>query len=316
MTHSAKIICDSLSPDGIRLTTMVICLPRIVLAELNTHRMLSKSSASSRAIPVSKMIQMVEENPYIPSHWGKNQSGMQAGEDVCVQDKVLARHMWLGAKDQAILKAEELLKLGIHKQLTNRLLEPFMWHTVIITATEWSNFFHLRNNPKAHPDIAAVAALMQTAYEKNVPSPLDYGEWHTPYIMAGDYSDVGMGSSRTARKHSTAAQEVIIRISIARCARVSYLNHEGKREVQKDVDLYTKLLGPGHMAPFEHVARPINNGQEDQDLPLLVHPNDGKWLEEEKIVLVPNEKAWCGNFRGWVQHRKLIPHEHDILGVR
>jgi len=154
---------------------MEACFPRIVLAEFNTHRWFSRNSASSRAIPVAKMIRMVQDNPYIPTHWGKNQKGMQAEQEVDAQTALLAISDWNTARDYAVHVATHLLELGIHKQITNRLLEPFMFHTVIVTATEWDNYFHLRCHPAAHPDIRKVAELMRDALAASVPKEQNYG---------------------------------------------------------------------------------------------------------------------------------------------
>ena len=146
MSYSAKVLADSISPDGVRLTTMEVTFPRIVLAEFNTHRMFSRNSASSRAIPVEKMIQRVLDDPFSPVWWGKNQSGMQAAEELSGEALRLARQHWLDARDFAIscVRLFQAPEISLHKQIANRLLEPFLWHTVVVTATEWENFFALR----------------------------------------------------------------------------------------------------------------------------------------------------------------------------
>lgn len=157
---SATIVADSLAPSGDRLTTMLVTFPRFILAELNTHRMLSKNSASSRAIPFKRMVESVQENPFIPIAWQKDHSGMQGTEYVSPEDKYLYHDSvgneksiqleekcikdWHTAKYNAIKYAKLLNEDGVTKQLCNRLLEPFMWHTVLISGTEWENFFNLR----------------------------------------------------------------------------------------------------------------------------------------------------------------------------
>jgi thymidylate synthase ThyX len=297
LMHSAKVLVDSISPDGVRLTTLEVTMPRIVLAEFNTHRMFSRNSASSRAIPVEKMIKRVVEDPYIPSSWGKNQKGMQAGEEVDSTDKWLAQSDWLKARDSAVTHAKSLLGRGIHKQLTNRLLEPFMWHTCIVTATEWDNFFNLRCHPDAHPEIRRTAEKMRVAMKVSEPTDLDYGQWHMPLIHQEDYD----WWAKTTQVLDLALQK----ISVARCARVSYLTHDGKRDHEADLDLHNRLLSSGHMSPFEHVARPIE--EEDYGNPRFALT---PWRKEgDRFVL-----DFLGNFRGWVQYRKTILHEDDILG--
>ncbi len=300
MAYEAKILADSVSPDGVRLTTFQVTFPRIVLSEFNTHRMFSRNSASSRAIPVRKMIDRIMSDPYIPSSWGKNQKGMQAGQEADEITQGDAEDRWYRARDAAIECASGLLDLGIHKQLTNRLLEPFMWHTVIVTATEWSNFFHLRCHPDAHPDIRIPAELMREEYETNLADELSYGQWHTPFWpMSGDVRDPATGHLRRPGP----SIEDQMKISVGRCARVSYLTHEGVRDPSKDIELHDRLLTSGHLSPFEHVARPMTQAERQhyarRDEHMNVHPED----------------AFCGNFRGWVQYRKLIPGEHDILGA-
>lgn len=281
MAFGAQIEADSVSPDDVRLTTFEVTIPRIVLAEFNTHRMLSRNSASSRAIPVKKMIQRVMEDPYIPTHWGKNQKGMQAGKEVDAATQQKAEAAWLVSRDKAVAAAEYLLELGIHKQLTNRLLEPFMWHTILVTATEWNNFFHLRNHPDAHPDIQVPAAMMQELLEESEPKQIDYGQWHLPLLVPEDEPKWNDG-------------DTWIKVSVGRCARVSYLTHDGKRDIRADIDLHDRLLKSGHMSPFEHVATPMGPGGID------THPGT----------------IFMGNFRGWRQYRKTIPGESDILGQR
>ena len=177
MGYGARIEKDSVSPDGARIITYEVTIPRIVLAEFNTHCMLARNSASSRAIPVKKMIAAVTEDPYIPEVWGSNKKGMQAGDEVSKDVQTRAKAEWLRARDYAVEQANALLAFGIHKQLTNRLLEPWLWHTIIVTATEWNNFEHLRNNAQAHPAIAVPAAMMQELREESEPTTLGYDEY-------------------------------------------------------------------------------------------------------------------------------------------
>lgn len=310
MTFAAKIIADSISPAGVRLTTMEIVIPRVVLAEFNTHRMFSRNSASSRAIPHAKMINRVLENPYIP-RWTKNQKGM-SGEflDPLSDEAIRATSVWLRLRDEAVL-AVEALGENVHKQDVNRALEPWMWHTIIVTATEWSNFFHLRDHTAAHPGIQTPAKMMREVYETSEPILLSDGMWHTPYIQEADLrwveesADLPQGGVPPGW-HEHRRQQ-LCKISIGRCARVSYLTHDGKRDPQADIDLCDKLLSSGHMSPFEHVARPI--GEQDLFKGYLSAPSVGG----PRNLLTD---YFSGNFRGWVQYRKTIPNEHDMHGTR
>jgi thymidylate synthase ThyX len=305
MSFDAKILSASLSPAGHRLTTLEVTFPRFVLAEFNTHRVFSRNSASSRAIPIAKQLRRVIEDPYVPIEFGSNQPGMQAGPPLSGEQQEAAEREWLSARDDAVRRvlglvteperagavdALELLEeieaarqaggppaewLNVHKQVANRLLEPFMWHTVIVTATEWENFWNLRCHADAQPEIRLVAEQMRAAVEASEPVELDYGEWHLPLIRAEDQEG--------------ASVEDLIKVSAGRCARVSYLTHAGKRDLDADIALHDRLLTSGHMSPLEHPARP---------------------LSEEELA----EGEWCGNFRGWCSYRKQIPGEADPLG--
>lgn len=275
----AKIIADSISQSGFRLTTMEVTFPRSVLAEFNTHRMLSKNSASSRAIPVEKMIKMVEDNPFIPTYWGANQKGMQAKEEIDPSSRGGALIEWELAKRDAVRHAYNLHALGVHKQTVNRILEPFMWHTVIVTATEWSNFLALRTHEAAAPEIRNIALLMEQLLKDNSPKFVQNSSWHLPLIDEEDWEILN------SEPYSNQAQtKKAIEISVARCARVSYLTHDNKRDHKADRELFTRLLTSRHMSPFEHVAQPMWNA---------------------------SKGMWSGNFQGWNQFRKSIPQEHD-----
>jgi thymidylate synthase ThyX len=271
MAYACRILADSISPAGIRLTTLEVTFPRIVLAEFNTHRMLSRNSASSRAIPVEKQIARVETDPFVPIYWGKNQRGMTADAELTAAEQERAVEVWLNARDAAVIRARALLSIGVHKQITNRLLEPFMWHTVIVTATEWENFFALRCHPAAQPEIRCIAEMMQAAMAESWPrgiGPGGEGHWHLPLI---DWDDEVDASIRPAD---------LPKVSAGRCARVSYLTHDGKRDPAADIELCERLMASGHMSPLEHVARP------------QVGP-----------------PIFEGNFRGWTSLRKTYPNE-------
>ncbi len=244
MGYGARVVADSVSASGRRLVTMEVTFPRLVLAEFNTHRVFSRNSASSRAIPIKRQLARIREDPFVPDSWGLNQAGMQAEHEADEATAATARAAWLTARDRAVEQAEELLGLGIHKQLANRLLEPFMWHTVIVTATEWSNFFALRANPMAQPEISTVATLMLAAHGDSTPTPVRAGGWHLP-LLQPEERDGTFEHSEEAR-----------RISAARCARVSYLTHGGVRDLDADLGLYQRLVDGGHLSPLEHVATP------------------------------------------------------------
>jgi len=312
MRHSVKILLDSISGERHRLTTFELVFPRIVLAEFNTHRLFSRNSASSRAIPVEKMIKMVETDPYIPTHWGKNQKGMQADQEVDASIAAQAEDSWIESAKIAVKQAKKLLDLGIHKQITNRLLEPFMWHTVICTATEYDNFIHLRANKDAHPEIQKTASEMNRLLSKSTPSILLNGQWHLPLVFTsekgGDHKILFHEDREFAqsvdKNFGERAENVLIKISAARCARVSYMTHDGKRDPQEDLNMYEKLRNSGHMSPLEHPARVMTDFE--------YH----KKYTQNGSHLVRRETHFCGNFQGWIQLRKEIPNEWDILERR
>lgn len=241
---NAKVICDSISPSGNRLTTLEITLHRFVLAEFNTHRVFSRNSASSRAIPAHKMLERVKRDCAYPVEWPAEQSGMQGGKLLGGEALRRARVAWGDARDAAVRAARELQTIGVHKSVTNRLLEPFLWHTIIVTSTKWDNFWELRCSPMAQPEIRIAAEAMRAAYSASTPKPVYLGEWHLPYHnpdLDGDLSP-----------------EDLKKVCAARCARVSYLTHDEKRDPAKDLELFDRLWNAGHYSPFEHVATPAD----------------------------------------------------------
>lgn len=275
-----KIIADSCSHEGKRIITFQLRYPRFIHSEVMTHRVFSRNASSSRAIPVIKLINQVEADPAMPVHWGKNQAGMQAWEEVDDETKELAREAWLIAAKNAVESARFMaVDLNLHKQVVNRILEPFQFIEVVLTATSYDNFFELRHHEDADPTIFALTALMKAEIQKSTPVLLGPNEWHLPYITDAE-----------RERYST---DILLQVSAARCCRVSYLRHDGEApDVQKDIRLCEKLVGsePLHASPFEHQATPdIRN-------PWLVKLFKGEW----------QNKHLHGNFDGFVQHRKLI----------
>lgn len=309
MAYEAVILADSITERGHRLTTIKVTLPRFVLAEFNTHRAISRNSASSRAIPLKQQIRRVLEDPAMPIFWGRNKSGMQATEELTGRDLKRAKAEWLAGRDRAVKTARKLggldfksqamarLSMGLslavgkeraarwiprpldlHKQIAARVLEPYMWQTIIASATDLDNFFALRDNEQAQPEIAMAARMMRLARERSTPTLLGADQWHMPLLQPDEVERAREDPERW------------LKISVGRCARVSYLTHDGKRNPDKDIELYERLLASGHMSPFEHVARPMT---------------DDEFAESE----------YSGNFRGWHQHRKDIPYEDNFALV-
>ncbi len=267
---SAKVIEDSTCTHGKRLTTLELCYPRFIHSEFMTHRVFSRNSMSSRAVPVAKMIDQVRTNPAMPIHWGANQKGMQAAGEIT--DTMEAGQQWRMAARQAADRAETMNEIGLHKQVVNRILEPFQWMRTIVTATEWDNFFALREHPDAQPEFQALANAIHAAMDESTPVnrgrpgySSDAVTWHLPYIMPGE------------RDYYLAS--VLPKLSAARCARVSYLTHDGEKpRVDADLDLFERLVGsdPQHASPVEHQAYPA-----------------------------ADKAAASGNFFGWTQYRQV-----------
>lgn len=304
----AKIIADSTGPFNDRIITYILTFPRIVLAEFNTHRALSRNSASSRAIPFKKMVKMVQENPFIPIKWMKEHTGMQGDEYFEKPYDIAERQTrWLIARDEVVRNSEILSSLGVTKQVCNRLLEPFMWHTCIATATEWENFFALRAHPDAEIHIQELAHKMLDAANASVPKQLKPYEWHIPF---GDTFDNNRIKALFPLKlsHSKSMEytyeEAKLKIATARCARVSYLNFEGKDDYNADLELYERLLKAGHMSPFEHCAQAMAEQAYFGNL------CDSKFLGGDDYGNAQYSYGWSGNFKGFVQLRKTLPNEN------
>jgi len=308
MTISAKIIADSISPEGIRLTTMQLRYPRFVHAEFMTHRVFSRNASSSRAIPVERLVEDIIRDTAMPIHWGKNQPGMQAHEEqdapITMFDRLekdfpfrefhSGESAWRNAAAWAIEMASAFNKAGYHKQIVNRLLEPFSHINVLCTATDWDNFFALRCHKDAQPEIRELAMQMGEARYHSTPMPLQWGEWHLPYVAADDHAQIA-SMVGTRWDLEWWYWDVLKRISVARCARVSYLTHEGKKpQIQKDLELYDRLVGavPLHASPAEHQACPDS---------MYVYGNEWDNLHQH------------GNFHGWVQFRKTLPGENQQI---
>ena len=255
MPYHVEVIADSISPQAVRLTTLSVTLPRLVLAELNTHRMLSRNSASSRAIPIQRMIDKVTQDPFIPFYWGANQKGMQAAVEIDPTSREEAERTWLLARDVAVEQALKLSALGVHKQLANRLLEPWLYTTVLVSATDWDNFFALRCHPDAQPELRRAAEMMRDAMAASTPRRIAYGEWHVPYARDED-ATVAATALDNVSDDITPPTYARLLLSTARCARVSYDASASVREQVEDIALAKRLASSGHWSPFEHIATP------------------------------------------------------------
>lgn len=276
MTITAKVIAHSRAEGVPDLITLQLRYPRFIHSEFMTHRVFSRNASSSRAIPIERMIQDVIDDPAMPVAWGTNKPGMQAGPEGDWMYVVDCKDRWLTACEAMVDEAKRMASYGAHKQIVNRLLEPFAHISVVVTATEWDNFFALRCHPDADPTMRALAEAMRDAIAKSNPHRVPN---HLPYVtLRESFADVGnMPGKEVWAKWAM--------ISAARCARVSYLNHDGTDpDIEKDLALAKRLLESRHMSPFEHQGMAIKDGN-----------------------------IRSANFVGWAQHRVLLESNPDMM---
>jgi thymidylate synthase ThyX len=348
----AKIIADSINSQGDRLTTFIVTFLRIILAEFNTHRMFSRNSASSRAIPFDKMVKSVQKNPFIPIAWQKDHKGMQGNEYETNEQHINEiKKRWLIAKDEAIELASQLnYNYEITKQICNRLLEPFMWHTVIITSGKegLENFFNLRcpnydgfkskkeflkenpelvkvanlenkywltlNKGQSEIHIMALAELMYDAYNESKPKQLQADEWHIPFSDNVNYQDKSFDIFINGERFFD--ENLIIKVSTAKCARVSYtvVGEESKEpNYENDIKLHDRLAESSHWSPFEHCAKAMSD-EEYQSYRKGKHEVTLMDNTENKYWFIEDESGelgWCNNFKGFIQYRYLIENGHS-----
>lgn len=312
MTISAKIIAHSIAPNGQQIVTFELEYQRFIHGEFLTHRLFSRNAASSRAIPVKTIIDQVRNNPAMPIHWGLNQSGMQAKSVLSDALTGSAKYLWKKAAHFAANIAEALTKVGLHKQATNRILEPFQTMKTVMTATCMDNFFWLRNHEDAQPEIRELARLMWEALQASTPNKLQPGDWHVPYYNDGAW----------VHSHNLEVSPVIavdrfghtlaqaLAISSSCCAQVSYRKLDDTLEKAQMV--YKRLVEsePVHASPFEHQATPIQPYTPSEKAYLFGLNNNQQADSWEKGITHVDRAGnfWSGNFIGWVQHRQLIPN--------
>jgi thymidylate synthase ThyX len=296
----ATVVADSISAQGKRLITFQLQYWRPIHSELMTHRVFSRSAGSSRARPVKAIIEQVRNDPWGPLHWGKNQPGMQASEELTGDELIATKAAWLMAAKRAADSAEEMLTLNLHKQATNRTLEPYTYIDVVVTSTSYNNWYALRNHPAAQPEIRFLAETMKAAAGDSEPTLLQPGEWHLPFILFKEIQQYGGLSDPDG---------ILRRISTARCARTSYKSFDGTvATVAQDSTLFSKLMAdqPLHASPAEHPATP-----DTQSLYKVsrLHPV----TQDEELIQLGldwDKPNYHGNLDGWIQFRKLLPNEY------
>lgn len=277
----ARVVAHSVTEFGKQIITFELEYPRFIHGEFMTHRQFSRNAMSSRAVPIEKMMEQVRNNPAMPIHWGKNQAGMQAKEELKGEDLRNAMTQWKQAALYAAGQSEILNTCGAHKQIVNRILEPFQVMKTVMTTTEIDNFFYLRCHEDAQPEIKELADCMKLAMEKSVPELLKNREWHTPYVQhKRKITEDGLFEYLEYSSNDTVlSEEDALKVSASCCAQVSFRLCDDS--VDKAKRIYERLVEskPVHASPFEHQARPMSSRFKD---------------------------TWSGNFQGWIQHRQLI----------
>lgn len=297
-----KVVLDSISPEGIRLPTVQFRQPRMVHADFLTHRVNSRNGRSSRAVPSVTLLEEAK-NPYVP-HFMKNEPGMVASEEMDDVDRAEAELIWRDMAEYTRLGVARLAALKVHKQWANRPLEWFGYIDVLVSATDWNNYFGLRDESGAQPEIQQVARAIREALDASTPKLLQPGEWHLPYIEESDWQlardFLRAGTRRVALE--TEVVDLLKKISAARCARLTIKPFDGDGSFEKELQRYDRLIlsRPVHASPVEHQATP--------DRPL----KKKNWSTQKAERIGWFAPKLHGNFEGWIQARKLIPHERIL----
>lgn len=267
---SATILADSVSPRGIRLVTLEVNVPMVMQPQILRHRDFSFSVQSTRAVPTPVQVARVRENPFVPMRWGRVEKGMVASDVLNEVEESLARETWLLDMDRACRSAENLNEIGVHQEVAARVLMPYAWCRMIISSTQWDNFEGLRTyDPTVQGETEATGRAMIAALAGSDPKPLEPGQWHLPLVTEEEEEEWGNESPKARL------------VSAGRCARVSFLQHDGTRNPDRDFTLGRGLANKAHWSALEHQATPL-------------------------VV-----EGRCGNFRDWKQQRKFYPYEDN-----
>lgn len=315
---NAKLVAYSVSPLGKKIATFELTYHRYIHGEFMTHRLFSRNAMSSRAVPVAKMLEVIRQSPATPIHWGKNQPGMQAKQEhdetittgfTLAGSEVLANRddAWHDACYSACEYATAFADAGYHKQIVNRLVEPFQMMKTVMTATELDNFFWLRLDADAQPEIFELARCMRECLEKTEPEILYPGQWHTPYVNHYQMKDhtLGYGLEEDDNEPKIISLEEALAISSSCCAQVSYRNLDNTYD--KAMAIYGRLLSGAkvHASPFEHQASPMEDIYESDNFLRSTE------LWPEGVTHRDREgNYWSGNFCGFIQHRQLLDNHN------
>ena len=306
---TAKVICDSVSPDGVRITTLEIEYPRFIHGEFMTHRSLSRNSSSSRAIPIQKMLDQIESNMALPIYWGKNKSGMQAVEEVSKFDEAKSVLNWERSFNYTKERVLDMVDVGLHKQVPNRLTEPFQMMKVVVTGTDWDNFFNLRIHPDAQPEICMLAYKIYKAMGESESVKLKVGDWHLPYVNIG--WNGGGDIAYFNEDFDVIDLEDAIKISASCCAQVSYRNTD--MSLEKADKIFNMLIKSDvlHASCFEHLATPVSKEIEIENSDYLTvgfikKASDSNTWEYGITHQNKSGQLFSGNLRGWISYRQQL----------
>lgn len=338
---NTEIIQDSISPQNNRITTFILTIPQIIVKELLRHRMFSFSSSSMRAIPFNKVVQNIEENMFVPLAFQAHHSGMQGSKYLIGEEHENAKQKWIDAGVKACEEAKKLYNIGITKQLCSRIIEPFGYAKILVTATEFTNFFELRcpkyycaltgetywskkdfihdvevNNPEleikcddtelrwiqhstsgAEIHIQALAENMWDAINESVPEQLGASCWHIPFKDNVDMEKL----IRITGPMYGKIDRGLIKVAVARAARLSYITHEGEIDYVKDIKLHDQLLENKHLSCFEHCALTMSDFEYED-----FYKGD---LKESKEEFCFKNQGWCNNFKGFIPYRYLVENK-------
>jgi len=349
---SATVVAHSKSEvSNTECISYILRYPRSIHSEFMTHRMFSRNAASSRAVPFNKMIKMIKDDPFIPIAFQENHPGMQG--TTYIEDEQIIQYVTkqiLFLRDVAVDVAERIGSNNVTKQIINRYLEPFMWYTCLVTATEYENFFKLRcpqyenpNNPDEHfrsrkdaikkypflegtvtemewmkwnkgageIHIMALAEAMWDAKNESTPKILKPGEWHIPF---GDKIDIERLPLEKKIEHKTMKEKItdtMLKVATARCARVSYINYEGTDDYVKDVALFENLLKQGHMSPFEHCSQAMGVAEYTSFTKGKAKYITGDYLSDVSKYFDDEAHGWCNNLKGFIQLRYLVENNFN-----
>lgn len=295
--YEAKVLADSISPDGVRITTLEVEYPHAIHKDIMTHCMLSRNFQSFRAFPPAKVIEKIERDPFRPEVFEGYVKGMGQGDAIAEQER--ANGLWDDHIEHSLNVARLMLGMGLAKAQVNFVLQDLTSIRGIITATEWDNFYDLRlatnpetGKPLARPEVYKIASMMHAVHQASQPVELGRDQWHVPLT----------NPAATPDELSEGGWDRLKKMSTGRCARVSYLTHTGVRDASKDIELHDGLRTDKHMSPFEHVARPI----------VITGP---KWLAEvdetsrKSTGALVRGRDWRGKLYGW------HPYRLDIEGT-